>query len=65
MKTTTALTIICVTAWIITGILVEEAFHYTSDPGCLIALLIPTFITVPCIVFMSEDKWQRNHIILK
>jgi len=56
MKTTTALTIICVTAWIITGILVEEAFHYTSDPGCLIALLIPTFITVPCIVFMSEDK---------
>jgi len=51
-----ALTIICVTVWIITGILVEEVFHYTNDPSCLIALLIPTFITVPCIVFMSEDK---------
>jgi len=56
MKRTAALTIICITFWILVSVLVEQALSITKDPGCLLALLIPTFLTIPCIVFMLEDK---------
>lgn len=56
MKRTLALTIICIVIWVMATILIAIALYITKDPGCLVALLIPTFITIPCIVFMEEYK---------